>query len=168
VSLRFFNRLLKDRWTPHGERDAVVDFIHRMNPITEIACGRLLGWLELCARKFRHWQERYGRANEHNGLVARDHRLEPAQKRAIIQLAQQHPLEGCRSLSFLMLDRDVAAVAPSTSCRVLKAAGLIGGPRGLPSKKGLGFVQPLAPHEHWHIDFSYLNIGVVFYLPKSP
>src|SRR5690606_25443565 len=23
--------------------------------------------------------------------------------------------------------------------------------------------QPLTPHEHWHVDFSYLNIGGVFY-----
>src|SRR5690606_18650704 len=34
-----------------------------------------------------------------------------------------------------------------------------------PSKKGTGFVQPLAPHEHWHIDISYLNLlGTFFYL----
>jgi putative transposase len=26
-----------------------------------------------------------------------------------------------------------------------------------------GFVQPIAPHEHWHVDFSYLNIGGIFY-----
>jgi len=32
-----------------------------------------------------------------------------------------------------------------------------------PSRKGTGFVQPLAPHEHWHIDISYLNIGGTFY-----
>lgn len=134
-----------------------------MDELTHIACGRLLRWLELCPRKFARWRGRYGRANEHNGLVPRDHWLEPAEKAAIIDFARQHPLEGYRSLSFMMLDRDVAAVAPSTTYRVLKAAGLIGGAKGRPSKKGLGFVQPLAPHEHWHIDFSYLNIGGVFY-----
>jgi len=32
-----------------------------------------------------------------------------------------------------------------------------------PSKKGMGFAQPLAAHEHWHIDVSYLNIGGTFY-----
>jgi putative transposase len=32
-----------------------------------------------------------------------------------------------------------------------------------PSKKGTGFVQPLAPHEHWHIDISYLNIASPFF-----
>ena len=31
------------------------------------------------------------------------------------------------------------------------------------SKKGTGFVQPLAPHEHWHIDIAYLNLAGTFY-----
>ena len=31
------------------------------------------------------------------------------------------------------------------------------------SKKGTGFVQPLNPHEHWHIDVSYINIQGTFY-----
>jgi transposase InsO family protein len=32
-----------------------------------------------------------------------------------------------------------------------------------PSAKGTGFVQPLLPHQHWHVDISYLNIGGTFY-----
>lgn len=31
------------------------------------------------------------------------------------------------------------------------------------STKGKGFVQPLKPHEHWHVDVSYLNICGTFY-----
>jgi transposase InsO family protein len=30
-------------------------------------------------------------------------------------------------------------------------------------QKGQGFVQPLQRHEHWHIDFSYVNIAGTFY-----
>jgi len=141
----------------------VVDFLKRMNTLTEIPFGRLLPWLELCPRKFARWRERYGKANEHNAEVPRDHWLEPREKEAIISYALAHPLEGYRNLTFMMLDADVAAVAPATAYRVLKAAGLIGRAKGRPSKKGTGFIQPLAPHEHWHIDFSYLNIGGTFY-----
>jgi len=32
-----------------------------------------------------------------------------------------------------------------------------------PSKKGTGFEQPLAAHQHWHIDVSYINISGTFY-----
>ena len=34
---------------------------------------------------------------------------------------------------------------------------------GKPSKKGTGFEQPLAAHQHWHIDVSYINISGTFY-----
>jgi transposase InsO family protein len=34
---------------------------------------------------------------------------------------------------------------------------------GRPSKKGTGFEQPLGPHQHWHIDVSYINISGTFY-----
>ena len=31
------------------------------------------------------------------------------------------------------------------------------------SSKGKGFVQPFVPHEHWHVDVSYINIAGTFY-----
>jgi putative transposase len=63
----------------------------------------------------------------------------------------------------MMLDADVAACSPASVYRVLKAAGLLAGQSPTPSKKGTGFVQPLAAHDHWHVDVSYLNIAGTFY-----
>ena len=63
----------------------------------------------------------------------------------------------------MMLDDDVVAVSPSSTYRVLKQAGVLGRRNFSPSKKGTGFVQPLAAHEHWHVDISYLNICGTFY-----
>src|SRR5437016_5601939 len=63
----------------------------------------------------------------------------------------------------MMLDRDLVAVSPTSVYRVLKAEGLLGNRWQRPSRKGTGFVQPLAPHDHWHIDFSYVNVGGTFY-----
>jgi len=31
------------------------------------------------------------------------------------------------------------------------------------AKKGAGFEQPLQPHQHWHIDFFYVNVCATFY-----
>jgi len=45
----------------------------------------------------------------------------------------------------------------------LKDAGLLPSLWHKPTRKGTGFVQPLQPHAHWHIDFSYVNIGGTFY-----
>jgi transposase InsO family protein len=47
--------------------------------------------------------------------------------------------------------------------RVLKNAALLGRWNRKASKKGDGFTQPLKPHEHWHIDISYINISGTFY-----
>lgn len=65
----------------------------------------------------------------------------------------------------MMLDRNIVAVSPASVWRVLSKAGLLEKWNKKPSKKGTGFVQPLLPHEHWHIDISYINIfGTFFYL----
>jgi putative transposase len=148
---------------PHDLRDTVVDFLNRYRQLTGIAHVRLLFWLSLSPRKFNRWKERYGKANEHNAMIPRDHWIEPWERNAIVDFARQYPLEGYRRLTFMMLDRDVAAVSPATTYRVLQGAGLIGARPALPSRKGKGFVQPLEPHEHWHVDFSYVNIGGTFY-----
>ncbi len=72
-------------------------------------------------------------------------------------------MEGYRRLTFMMLDQDIVAVSPSSVYRVLKKAGLLRQWAKKPSRKGTGFTQPLRPHEHWHIDVSYINICGTFY-----
>jgi putative transposase len=122
-------------------------------------------WLGISASKFYAWQKRYGKANEHNACVPRDWWLEPWEKQAILDFQAAYPLEGYRRLAFMMLDRDVVAVSPSSVYRVLRAAGLMQRHNVKPSLKGKGFQQPLRPHEHWHVDVSYINIsGTFFYL----
>jgi putative transposase len=64
-----------------------------------------------------------------------------------------------------MLDADVVAVSPSSVYRVLRDAGMMQRHHSKPSLKGKGFQQPLRPHEHWHVDVSYINVaGTFFYL----
>lgn len=150
-------------WVAHDIRDQVVDFIGHWSERAELPAKRLLGWIELSPRKYHRWQGRYGQANEHNGKAPRDYWLEDGEKSAIIEFARQYPLEGYRRLAFMMLDQDVVAVSPSSVYRVLKAAGLLQSTWQKPTRKGSGFTQPLQPHEHWHIDFSYVNIGGTFY-----
>ena len=74
-----------------------------------------------------------------------------------------HPWDGYRRLTFMMLDEDVVAASPATVYRVLKANRRLDRHKFSPSKKGTGFVQPLKPHEHWHIDVSYINVEGTFY-----
>src|SRR6516165_2985133 len=145
-------------WVPHDTRDEIVDFVRRWSEKTEISAGRFIRWLDITASKFYGWRERYGRVNEHNGWIPRDFWLEDWEKQAIIAFHLKNPLEGYRRLAFMMLDADIVAVSPASVWRVLNRAGLLRKWNGKPSKKGTGFEQPPQPHQHWHIDVSYLNV----------
>jgi putative transposase len=130
---------------------------------TEISVERFAAWIGVARGKFFDWKKRYGKVNEHNALVPRDHWLLDEEKRAIIGFHDKFPLEGYRRLTFMMIDQDVVAASPSSVYRVLAGAGLLDRWNKKPSKKGTGFEQPLHAHQHWHIDVAYLNLGGTFY-----
>jgi len=135
-----------------------VDFVRRWSEKAEIGVGRFIRWLGVTASKFYDWRQRYGCVNEHNGWVPRDFWLELWEKEAIIEFHLKNRLEAYRRLTFMMLDADVVAVSPASVWRVLKQAGLLSRWKSKPSRKGTGFEQPFQPHQHWHIDVSYINL----------
>jgi transposase InsO family protein len=137
--------------------------VTRWQERAEVSALQLLQWLGVPEGTYYNWKQRYGKVNEHNGWIPRDHWLNEWEKQAIIDFHFEHPLEGYRRLTYMMLDANVVAAAPSTVYRVLQRAGLIGRSQTKPSLKGTGFHQPLTPHQHWHIDVSYLNITGTFY-----
>jgi transposase InsO family protein len=150
-------------WVAHDIRDQVVDFVDKWAEASELSHRQMARWIQLSDRKFRDLRSRYGKVNEHNRLIPRDHWLEAWEKEAIVDFFHRYPLEGYRRLCFMMLDEDVVAVSPSSVYRVLKEAGLLGSRWNIETRKGKGFEQPLEPHEHWHIDFVYVNVVGTFY-----
>lgn len=148
---------------PHDTRDQVIDFVRRWSSASEIAVRSFVLWLGLATSKFYNWEARYGRVNEHNGWVPRDFWLEGWEKRAILEFHDRYPLEGYRRLTFMMLDANVVAVSPASVWRVLHAAGRLLRWNRKASSKGQGFQPPFRPHEHWHVDISYVNLAGTFY-----
>jgi transposase InsO family protein len=141
----------------------VIDFVQQWSEKTEIAVHLFVLWLGIAISKFYDWRSRYGKVNEHNAWIPRDHWLDSEEKNAIITFHQKYPLEGYRRLTYMMMDIDIVAVSPSSVYRVLRKAGLLRRWNPKPSKKGTGFHQPQKPHKHWHIDVSYVNICGTFY-----
>ena len=140
-----------------------MDFIRELSDLTELTQDRIVSWVGIARGKFFDWRKRYGKANEHNGWVPRDHWLTDDEEQRIIAYFEKHPLDGYRRLAFMMIDEDVAYASPTTVYRVLSRAGLLSRWNSKPSKRGTGFEQPLSPHQHWHIDISYLNIASTFF-----
>jgi transposase InsO family protein len=141
--------------------------VNYWNQRAEVPAKQIVAWLGFGGSKYFDWKKRYGKVNEHNGAIPRDHWLEDSERKAILDFHSKNPLEGYRRLAFMMLDADVVAASPSSVYRVLSDAGVLDRFNGKASKKGTGFVQPITPHEHWHVDVSYLNICGTFYFMCS-
>lgn len=148
---------------PHDTRDQIVDFVRSWSDKTDIPVARFTPWLGISRSKYHDWLDRFGKVNEHNHWVPRDHWLTEDEIMRICTFARQNPSEGYRRLTFMMLDADVVACSPASVYRVLKKAGLLAGCTPNVTKKGTGYVQPLTPHQEWHVDVSYLNIAGTFY-----
>lgn len=82
---------------------------------------------------FTTGKKRFGQVNEHNGLVPRDHWLEPHERQATLDFHQQRPDEGYRRLTYMMLDADIVAVSAASVYRVLKTAGRLARSNWAPS-----------------------------------
>ena len=119
--------------------------------------------MDLSASKYHRWKARYGQLNAHNASIPRTFWLLDWEKQAIIEYYLLHPDEGYRRLTYMMLDTDVVAVSASSVYRVLKCTGLLAPASKSSSKKGKGFDQPGRPHQHWHVDVTYINICGSFY-----
>jgi transposase InsO family protein len=144
-------------------RDEVVDYVGQWSSRTELPAKQLVRWIGVGMSKFYDWQKRYGKVNEHNSLVPRDHWLEAWEREAILAFHHEHPLEGYRRLTYMMMDADRVAASPATVYRVLDGAGCFARWNRTESAKGKGFEQPLAAHQHWHTDISYVNVCGTFY-----
>ncbi len=113
--------------------------------------------------KYYSWKERTGKINNHNGKIPKKHWSLDWEREAIITYAKTHPGQGYRRLTYMMIDDNIVAVSPSTTYRILKSAGLLNRwDRVKKSTKGSGFVQPTAPHQHWHTDIKYINFKGTF------
>ncbi len=148
---------------PHDTRDTIVDFVRSWSDKTDIAVARFMPWIGIGRSKYEDWRKRFGKVNEHNAWLPRDHWLTEDEIMRICNFARAHHDEGYRRMTFMMLDADVVACSPASVYRVLKKFGLLAGQTPNVTKKGTGFVQPLQPHQEWHVDVSYLNIAGTFY-----
>ena len=107
-------------WVQPDLRDQIVDFVRERAAQTELPASRLVAWIGIGASKFYDWKRRYGKVNEHNAWIPRDHWLEDWEKRAIIDFYQAHPDDGYRRVTYMMMDADIVAVSPSSVYRVLE------------------------------------------------
>ena len=153
---------MRGRWVEPDLRDEVVAGIEAWHVLTSIPRTSLLAWAGIGRATYYDWSARKGLANRHNPPPHQSHWTLPQEREAVVAFAREHPEEGYRRLTYMMIDADVAYLSPATVYRILCAEKMLGQPPK-PSKKGSGFLQPSAAHKHWHIDFTYINLSGVFH-----
>jgi len=150
-------------WVEHTTRDQIVDFVNIWSKKVEIAVSKLVNWIGISTSKFYNWQNRYNKINRHNSYTPKSFYLEEWEKSAIEQFYLNHQDEGYRRIAYMMLDKGIVAVSPSSVYRLLKKKGYLNRWMKKTSSKNKGFNQPERPHKQWHIDISYINIKGTFY-----
>ena len=95
----------------------MVDYVRYWSDRTSLPATRLVGWIGIGRGKFYQWRQRYGMVNEHNAWIPRDFWLEDWERAAIIAYFEEHQDEGYRRLTYMMMDRDIVAVSPSSVYR---------------------------------------------------
>jgi transposase InsO family protein len=154
---------LNAQWVEPDIRDHIVRFTDMMAAKTNTPVNKLLGMIGISSSKYYSWIDRFEQPNNHNSILSKKHWILDWEREAIINYANNHIGEGYRRLTYMMIDDDIAAVSPSTTYRVLKAAGLLNRWNKIKkSLKGNGFDQPIKPHQHWHTDIKYVNFQGTF------
>jgi len=146
-------------------REDIIEFIDMVRSKSIYNKQELLSLMALSKSRYYDWLYRQGRPNAHNGIVPKAHWLLDSERQKILSWCRDKTGEGYRRLTYMMLDKDIVAVSPSSTYRVLKGAGLLRRWNTKKTSRGNGFIQPLQVHEHWHVDISYVNIlGSVYFL----
>jgi len=123
----------------------------------------ILKMIKLSSSKYYSWSSRIGLPNNHNGIIPKNNWALVWEEMAVIWYAFDHPGEGYRRLTYMMIDDNVVALSPSAVYRILKRAGLLSKWNKIKkSSKGRGFEQPTQPHQHWHVDIKYVNFKGAF------
>jgi transposase InsO family protein len=144
-------------------RQAAEKEIVRYQTKTGLPLKTLLRYAGISQRTWREWAQRRGMETKHNNNIPRNYYLTPEEITAIVLYCTENQLKGYRMQCWEMVDKDVAFVSCSSVYNVIKRYNLDKKWAETVEMKKHGFDQPVAVHEQWHIDFSYIRIGGEFY-----
>ena len=130
----------------------MIAFVKRMERLEVMATGTILGRIGLNHRRYKRWCAKGDEPMVAVRPAPKEGPLTDEEKALIVAFYLQNRRHGYRRCAYMMQDRKLIGVAPSTVYAVLKEAGALRPPR--PATRPKGFEQPGAPHQHWHIDFT--------------
>lgn len=144
-----------------------------MSKKAEITVEKMIEKIGMEKSKYYRWEKMNGVEETGIKSVPRSHWIMPEEKESIIKFAKENYSNndyfiktGYRRIAYMLMDKDIAFVSPSSVYRILKETNLLNNwSTKKTNLKGTGFVQPEGIHRHWHTDIKYLRIeGRMMYL----
>jgi transposase InsO family protein len=147
------------------EKQAVLDFIMQTQKRSEKPLEWVLGHLGLATSTYYRWRAKEPHGKLEDNYVAPFNFNAPLDKeiQAVVKYALEHPKEGYRRLSYMMIDGDVACLSPSSIYRILTDRDLLCRWKAPQKSKGTYDFKPVAPHDQWHTDLMYLWVAGRWY-----
>ncbi|HNN91096.1 MAG TPA: hypothetical protein PKI03_02460 [Pseudomonadota bacterium] len=124
---------------------------------------QLIAWLGISRQKFSDWRRGCGKIDEHNAWIPRDHWLLPKEEQTLVAFHDQHPLEGHRRLTFMMIDQDLVGCTPSSVYCMLSVAGGLESFRQKAQKRGTWVRAAAATARVLNVDIAHPNLCSTFY-----
>ena len=142
----------------------IVNTLIRLKKQTSLPVKHFVKILGISNQKIIEWNKNKVKKEKTN--IPKSHWSTPEEQQAVIEFKKENMQTGYVRLTWMMIDRNIAYLSPSSVYRILVNAALNNKwtkPAGEPKKEG--FDQPTRVHEHWHTDISYLNYkGTFVYL----
>jgi len=130
-----------------------------MNILTGIAVTQLIKQIGINTATYYNWQERKecNHLEDKKPVGRNPMRLLYWEKENIRDFYSEHQGKGYRRITYMMLDKNIVCVSPSTVYRFLRGEGLLY--RWAQSSSiGKRPAMPTAPNQKWHTDLMVLEI----------
>jgi putative transposase len=145
-------------------KQEILDTLERLKKKTGIPMKKLSEFVGIQTQKLSEWNK--GKIPKEKSNIPKSHWATPEEQKAVVEFKRENMCLGYVRLTWMMIDRNIACLSPSSVYRILVNAALNNKwtkPAGEPKKEG--FEQPTRIHEHWHTDISYVNFrGTFVYL----
>jgi putative transposase len=142
----------------------IIETLIRLKKQTGLPVKYFVKILGISNQKIIEWNKNREKKVKRN--IPKSHYSTPDEQKAVVEFKKENMEIGYIRLTWMMIDRNIVYLSPSTVYRILVNAALNNKwtkPACEPKKEG--FDQPNRVHEHWHTDISYLNYkGTFVYL----
>lgn len=138
----------------------MLDVIAKTRQRSNWTIAQILKQFGLAKSLYYSWSKRAqaGQLADRKAEYERWNAILPEEKTAVVDYALQHPQDGYKRLTWMMVDENVAYLSPSSVYKLLSEKDLLYRYKRSDQSPGTYNFKPQQPHDQWHVDIMYLYV----------